>query len=134
MSSLPRDALLKVFSEDWEARQITYDELKPKTLAPHPNMYIVDVREPEELAAGRIPGAVNVPLSAVLAGAFALDPTAFSAQFGFNKPCEDQELVVYCKKGKRSSIACDSAKKAGYNNIAEYKGSWLDWVSREGIE
>ena len=31
-----RKALLRAYDEDWEARQITYDQLKPLTLAPHP--------------------------------------------------------------------------------------------------
>ena len=45
--SLPREQLLKSFSEDWEARQISYDELKPKTVNLSPVsgvMYVVDPR------------------------------------------------------------------------------------------
>ncbi|EKM51392.1 uncharacterized protein PHACADRAFT_68897, partial [Phanerochaete carnosa HHB-10118-sp] len=117
--------------EDWEPKQITYDALKPKTLAPSPDTVIVDVREPAELLEGHIPTAHNLPLTHVLAGGFALDAPAFEAQFGWAKPRKDQEVIIYCKKGKRSSIAADSAKKAGYTNIVEYRGSWLDWATRE---
>ena len=63
---------------------------------------------------GYIPGAVNLPLSAVLAGAFHTEPEAFKKQFGYEKPGRDQEVIIYCKKGKRSSVGCDSARKCGY--------------------
>jgi len=129
-----RKQLLRAYDEDWEAKQITYDELKPKTLDPTPNTVIVDVREPAELLEGYIPTSHNLPLTHVLAGGFALDDAAFEEKFGWAKPRKDQEVIIYCKKGKRSSIAADSAKKAGYTNIVEYKGSWLDWATREGIK
>lgn len=75
---------------------------------------IVDVREPDEVQEGSIPTANNLPLTHVLAGALGLDDTAFQAQFGWQKPSKNQEVVIYCKKGKRSSIAVDSAKRVGY--------------------
>lgn len=72
------------------------------------------MREPEELLQGYIPTAVNLPLTAILGGAFHMDADAFHERFGFDKPRRDQEVIIYCKKGKRSSIACDSAKKVGF--------------------
>lgn len=129
-----RKQLLAAYNEDWEAKQITYDELKPKTLSPSPDTVIVDVREPEELQQGFIPTAHNLPLTHVLAGAFALDEATFEQKFGWKKPSKDQELIIYCKKGKRSGIATDWAKKGGYTNITEYRGSWLDWATREGLK
>ena len=74
----------------------------------------MDVREPDEVQQGFIPTANNLPLTHILAGAFGLDDVAFQMQFGWQKPNKDQEVVIYCKKGKRSSIAADSAKRVGY--------------------
>ncbi|CAL1696527.1 unnamed protein product [Somion occarium] len=116
---------------DWDAKELTYEELKPRTQQPSPDAYIVDVREPDEVLQGSIPSAVNVPLS-VLAESFHLNHTDFEKKFGFAKPRQDQELVFYCRSGKRSTTACDVAKRNGYKNILNYKGSWLDWIQREG--
>ena len=76
---------------------------------------IIDVREPAELLEGRVTSAVNLPLTAILSGAFNLDADSFRERFGYEKPPKEHEVIIYCKKGKRSSIACDSAKRAGYS-------------------
>ncbi|KAI0768496.1 Rhodanese-like protein [Trametes elegans] len=116
---------------DWDAKVITYEELKPKTLQPSPDKYLIDVREPDEVLQGSIPSAVNLPLS-VLSSALHLPPTEFKEKFGFEKPRPDQEVTFYCRSGKRSSTAADVAKRNGYTNILNYTGSWLEWSSREG--
>jgi thiosulfate:glutathione sulfurtransferase len=72
------------------------------------------VREPEELAQGYIPTAQNLPLTAILRGAWRMNEVEFEEKFGFAKPQKDQEVIVYCKKGKRASLACDWANKNGY--------------------
>lgn len=51
---------------------------------------LIDVREPEELAAVAIEGAVNVPMSA-------FDPAAVLAAAG-----DDKEIVFFCKMGGRA--------------------------------
>jgi rhodanese-related sulfurtransferase len=56
------------------------------------NAVIVDVREPDEYAAGHIPGAVLVPLGTV-------DVSKLPELQGRN-------LVMQCKGGGRSSRAC----------------------------
>ncbi|KAI0670112.1 Rhodanese-like protein [Trametes maxima] len=116
---------------DWDAKVITYEELKPKTLQPSANKYLIDVREPDEVLQGSIPSAVNLPLS-VLPSALHLSPAEFKEKFGFEKPRHDQEVTFYCRSGKRSTTASDVAKRNGYTNILNYTGSWLDWTEREG--
>ncbi|KAI0374382.1 Rhodanese-like protein [Pilatotrama ljubarskyi] len=116
---------------DWDAKVITYEELKPKTLQPSPDKYLIDVREPDEVLQGSIPSAVNLPLS-VLSSALHLPAAEFKEKFGFDKPRPDQEITFYCRSGKRSTTAADVAKRNGYTNILNYKGSWLEWTAREG--
>ncbi|TFY69061.1 hypothetical protein EVJ58_g634 [Rhodofomes roseus] len=118
---------------DWDARILSYEELKPKTQQPSPNKYLIDVREPDEVLQGSIPSSVNLPLS-VLPESLHLNPAAFKQKFGFEKPRLSQEVVFYCRSGKRSATACDVAKRNGYTNLFNYQGSWLDWTSREGIK
>ncbi|EKM60887.1 uncharacterized protein PHACADRAFT_247105 [Phanerochaete carnosa HHB-10118-sp] len=118
---------------DWDAKELTYEELKPRTEQPTPDKYLIDVREPDEVLQGSIPSAVNLPLS-VLANSLHLHHEKFKVRFGWEKPRKDQEIVFYCRSGKRSASACDIAKRNGYTNILNYKGSWLDWTAREGIK
>ncbi|TFK23120.1 endoplasmic reticulum protein [Coprinopsis marcescibilis] len=115
---------------DWDAKVLSYEELLPKTQSPTPSTWLIDVREPDETAQGMIPSAVNIPLS-VLANSLALPATTFKEQFGFEKPKRSQEVVFYCRSGKRSTTASDVAKRNGYTNILNYTGSWLDWTEKQ---
>ncbi|KAF8845412.1 Rhodanese-like protein [Paxillus ammoniavirescens] len=117
--------------ENWKSPVLTYEQVKPRTLSPGDDAYLIDVREPDEVMQGSIPSSVNVPLS-VLVNSLHLNPQTFRAQHGFEKPKKTQEIVFYCRSGKRSASACDIARRNGYENVVNYEGSWLDWVSREG--
>ena len=75
--------------------------------------YLVDVREPDEVILGSIPSSVNIPLSA-LADSLHLNPVTFKNKHGFEKPKQNQEIVFYCRSGKRSATAADIAKRYGY--------------------
>ncbi|PCH33437.1 Rhodanese-like protein [Wolfiporia cocos MD-104 SS10] len=116
---------------DWDAKILTYEDVKPRTQAPSPDAYLIDVREPDEVLQGSIPSSVNLPLSG-LATSLHLNATEFKAKHGFEKPKHDQEVVFYCRSGKRSASACDIAKRNGFTNISNYQGSWLDWSAKEG--
>ncbi|KAK7694437.1 hypothetical protein QCA50_001623 [Cerrena zonata] len=118
-------------SSDWNAPVLSYEALKTKTEQPSPYAYVIDVREPAEVLQGSIPSSVNLPLS-TLADDLHLGREQFKEKFGFEKPRHHQELVFYCRSGVRSTTACDVAKRNGYKNILNYKGSWLDWIEREG--
>lgn len=56
----------------------------------------------------------------------------FEDRFGHPRPAKDQEVVFYCKAGVRSRAAAGLAKEAGWTNVGEYPGSWLDWAGNGG--
>ncbi|KAL5495346.1 hypothetical protein ACEPAI_809 [Sanghuangporus weigelae] len=114
----------------WNAPTVTYEQVKPRTEQPSPDAYLIDVREPDEVILGSIPSSVNVPLS-VLADSLHLNPVAFKERHSIEKPKRNQEIVFYCRSGKRSATAADIARRYGYTNVLNYEGSWLDWTAKE---
>lgn len=76
---------------------------------------ILDVRRPDEFAAGHIPGAINVANESI--GAVA--PSEL--------PDSNQLIYVYCRSGNRSRQAAEKLAALGYTNIVEC-GGILDWT------
>jgi len=74
---------------------------------------LIDVREPNELAAEQIPGAVDFPLST-------FDPSALPDPAG-------KRLVFSCRSGRRSVIASQAAQAAGLPYDAHMAGGILAW-------
>jgi rhodanese-related sulfurtransferase len=74
---------------------------------------LLDVRSPDEYAAGHIEGAVNVPVDQ-LANRLA------------ELPAKDKGVVVYCKKGKRAERAAEVLRGAGYTDVYDL-GSIDNW-------
>ncbi|KAG8925438.1 hypothetical protein FRC03_008827 [Tulasnella sp. 419] len=116
--------------ETWKAPVVTHEEVKAKSSQPSLDSYIIDVREPDEVAQGSIPSSVAIPLS-TFEKSLALPDIEFEAKHGFNKPSKDQEVIFYCRSGKRSETAAREAHRQGYTNVKNYSGSWLDWVAKE---
>lgn len=73
----------------------------------------VDVREPDEFAAGHVPGAVNRPLSALRGGPHGL-PAAAS-------------YVLYCSHGVRSRSAVAILEAAGVVGVRHLDGGLARW-------
>ena len=76
-------------------------------------MVLVDVREPNETALERYPGAVLVPLSA-------FDPAVIPVPEG----CE---VVFACRSGRRSATASLAAQEQGFDYDAHLAGGILAW-------
>jgi rhodanese-related sulfurtransferase len=74
---------------------------------------LVDVREPDETALERYPGAVIVPLSQ-------FDPERIPDPQG-------RQVVFACRSGKRSVTASLMARAAGYPYNAHLAGGILAW-------
>jgi phage shock protein E len=81
---------------------------------------VIDVRTPEEFAAGHLEGAVNLNVEdgSLLASLPTLDPSA--------------AYIVYCRSGRRSAIAADQMRGAGFADILDL-GSLEDAASVTGL-
>ena len=94
-------------------RQITMDEAVTM-MAQETGYIILDVRRPDEFAAGHIPNAINVA-----------NETIGTAEIP-ELPDKNQLIMVYCRSGRRSKEASEKLVKLGYTNIVEF-GGILDW-------
>ena len=77
---------------------------------------ILDVREPNEFAAGHLPGAINVPRGL-------LEFTIFKKISDLNTT-----VYVYCKTAGRSALATKTLKDLGYKNAVLGDFQYADWV------
>ena len=75
---------------------------------------LIDVRTPQEYAAGHVPGAVLVPLG------FTLSDPAIQALD------KDKPVYVICQSGGRSSRAADQLAAGGFHaiNVKGGTGAW----------
>jgi rhodanese-related sulfurtransferase len=101
-------------TQDQAAKPYEYKDIKKlASQSEHAGIVLVDVREPDEYAAGHIPTAINIPFNSS-PGALGLEPEEFQDAFGFAKPKPDEELVFYCLAGVRSTAAEQLAATFGY--------------------
>ncbi|MEP7321803.1 MAG: rhodanese-like domain-containing protein [Saprospiraceae bacterium] len=70
---------------------------------------LVDVRNPDELKSGHVPGAINIPLNQV-----ANNLDTFKNQ---------KHIIVYCKSGSRAAAAQSILQSNGIKNVTN-GGSW----------
>ena len=85
---------------------------------------LIDVREPNEFNAGYIPGAVSIPRGVL---EFKIANEAFWEEAMLYMPLREEEIIVYCKKGKRSILAADVLQKLGYTNITYLEAGFKKW-------
>ena len=80
---------------------------------------VLDVREPDEYAAGHLTGAVSVPrglLEFKLSSTPAMTP-------------RDLKVVVYCKSGGRAALAAAAMKDMGYLQVVSLAGGFDGWLA-----
>lgn len=71
---------------------------------------VIDVRTPEEFAAGHVEGAMNVPYEQIGGRIAALAPG------------KDTPVVLYCKSGRRAGIALQTLREMGYSKVENFGG------------
>lgn len=76
------------------------------------NLNIIDVREVDEVSAGKIPGAVNIPLGLL--------------EFRMHELDKSTEYIMVCRSGGRSGQACQFLDSHGYK-IINMAGGMLNW-------
>jgi rhodanese-related sulfurtransferase len=79
-----------------------------------PKVLLVDVRNPEEVARGMIPGAIHIQLSML--------------PLQYEKLMNANTVVFYCHSGIRSAHAADFAMSKGINNVHNLAGGILAWT------
>ena len=85
---------------------------------------LVDVREANEFNPGYIPGSVNIPRG-IIEFKIAND-NYWEAQFLY-PPLKTDEIVLICKKGKRSILTVEAVKKLGFENVKVLDGGFKKW-------
>ena len=78
-------------------------------------VFVLDVREPSEYAAGHIEGSVLVPLGQV------------EARFQELIKRKDQPMLVVCGSGGRSAKAIEILSKHGFSQMRNIQGGMNAW-------
>jgi len=113
---------------------------------------LVDVRSPEEfsgermhmpdypnegaLRGGHIPGAASIPWARAVNedGTFKTAEELEAIYGGEAKLNRDEDVVVYCRIGERSSHSWFVLKYLlGYPSVRNYDGSWTEWGNAVGV-
>lgn len=80
---------------------------------------IIDVREPQEIAQGSIPGAEAMPMSVLGSRLGELE--------------QQEQLVFICRSGARSGQVCAYLAQNGFENAFNLRGGVIGWV-QNGFE
>lgn len=88
----------------------TVDSQSFLTIAAQPGTTVIDVRTPAEFAAAHVDGAVNIDVAGPTfqADIHTLDTSATYA--------------VYCQSGRRSALATDAMRQAGFTSVYNLNG------------
>jgi adenylyltransferase/sulfurtransferase len=96
---------------------ITAAQLKDM-LDSHEEIFLVDVREPNEYEIVSIPGATLIPKGEFLSGA------------ALERLPQDKRIVLHCKSGVRSAEALAMVKDAGFSDAVHVGGGVLAWIKQ----
>ena len=79
------------------------------------DVVVLDVREPGEILGGKISGAIQIPFSGL------------AKRIGELDKHKSKTLLVYCKTGARSGMACKELSKAGFDKVFSLNGGLAAW-------
>lgn len=77
----------------------------------------IDVRSPEEHAAGHLSAAQNIPLEQI------------TAKIAEAVPDKNAPVNLYCKSGRRAGLAKQMLEKLGYTRVTNH-GGYQDLVAK----
>lgn len=105
----PEAYLVRHADEVTQASRLRIDQLDEAD----DDVQVVDVRNPGEVAAGMIPGAVHIPLAELRTRADELD--------------RDRPVVVNCAGGWRSSVGASYLRAQGFADVSDLLGGYNAW-------
>ena len=98
---------------------VSQTELLKRLESKDPDLVVLDVRTADEFAAGHVPGARNVSHDLL---ASRIDELAAA---------RDKQVVLYCRSGRRTSLAEDILRKAGFKRLGHLEGDYLAWEAEQ---
>ena len=106
--------LALLLSANADVRTISADALHARLVSKGAKPMLVDVRQPDEYAAGHIAGAILAPLDSVKEKLAAVP--------------KDQEIVLICRSGRRSGIAYKELAAEGFTNLRNMHDGMIKWL------
>ena len=100
-------------------QNISVDELKNRMDAGE-KLNIIDVREPNEYVEFNI-GAKLFPLGKIQ-----------SMQIDEIEDLKEEEVIIHCRSGQRSMVACMFLDTLGFKNTKNLAGGMLAWQEKFG--
>ena len=100
-------------------KNITVEELKQK-MDSGDKINLVDCREPHEYEEANLGGKL-IPLGKIQ-----------TMQVEEIEDLKDEEVIVYCRSGKRSVIACLMLEQMGFTDPSNVLGGILEWQQKFG--
>ncbi|MGG2093613.1 rhodanese-like domain-containing protein [Bacillus sp. S13(2024)] len=95
-------------------KEITAKELEHKLMS-NETVNMIDVREVEEVAEGKIPGVLHIPLRLL--------------EFRMHELDKHKEYVIVCRSGGRSSRAVQFLESHGFQ-VINMNGGMLAWEGK----
>ncbi|WP_456378492.1 rhodanese-like domain-containing protein [Thiolapillus sp.] len=93
------------------------DPLQSTILINHDDAVIVDVRSIADFNKGHIVNAVNIPLNSL------------AKQLQQLEKYKDKPIIVACRSGSRSGMACKTLMKNGFKDVHNLRGGMMAWES-----
>lgn len=100
-------------------KNITVEELKLK-IDSGENINLIDCREPHEYAESHIGGKL-IPLGKIQ-----------TMQVEEIEDLKDEEVIIYCRSGRRSMMACMVLDQLGFKDTYNVEGGILAWQEKYG--
>ena len=100
-------------------KQITVEELKAR-IDSGEKINLIDCREPHEYEEANL-GAKLIPL-----GKFQM------MDLDELENLKAEEVIIHCRSGKRSAMACTILDQMGFQNTVNVEGGILAWIDKYG--
>ena len=91
------------------------EPLQATAMINHQEAVVVDVRPAADFAKGHIINAINIPMN------------GFKNQIATLTKHKDKPIIVNCRSGAQSSMACSQLRKEGFEQVFNLRGGIMAW-------
>jgi len=110
--------ILAAASHAAETPKIDQKDLLERIRKNDASLVILDVRTPEEFAAGHVPGAINIPY------------THLPSRISEIADAADKDIVLYCAVGVRAESGAERLRENGFSKLLHLDGDMKAWEAQ----